>query len=143
MNNTNMTFSLYAFCMLIVTSSLLSCNTTCKSFGEVALGNKFALVESDENNKSILYCTSPKCCYVGITVVTPNVVSYKRNSNWVIAKSEEKGVFKYWIIDKRFSAEFKLDSGMEKEIISHVIGPLDLTTFNKELDSRKVRLSFP
>ena len=138
----NIKYSLCAFCILIVTRSLLSCNTTCKSFGEVPLGNKFALIEADKNNKSILYCTSPKCCYVGITVVAPNVVSYKRNNKWIIAKSEERGVFSYWIIDKHFSIESKRDSGMEKEIMSHVGGPFDSTTFNKELENREVKLSF-
>ena len=135
----NITHCLYAFCVLIVMSGLSSCST-CKSFGETALGNKFALVEADEKNKSILYCTSPKCCYVGHTVVPTNVVSYKRNSKWIIAKSEDKEGAKYWIIDKGFTIEFKYDSGMEKEIMSHVIGPLDSTAFNQELENRQIRL---
>ena len=133
-------YFLCAFCTVIVIS-FLSCNT-CKSFGETALGNKFALVEADEKSKSILYCTSPECCYVGITVVPANVVSYKRNSKWIIAKSEDKGGVKYWIIDKGFILEFKKDSGMEKRIMSYVIGPLDSTAFNKELENRQIRLSF-
>ncbi len=140
MNNINIKYCLYAFCILIVMSSLSSCNT-CKSFGETALGNKFALVEADENNKSILYCTSPKCCYAGITIVPTNVVSYKRNSKWVIAKAEDKDRVSYWIIDKGFTIEFKYDSGMREEIMSHVIGPLDSTAFNKELENRQIRLS--
>ena len=139
MNNINIKYCLYTFCILIVMSSLLSCNT-CKSFGETALGNKFALAEADENNKSILYCTSPKCCYVGHTVIPTNVVSYKRNSKWIIAKSEDKGGVSYWIIDKGFTIEFKYDSGMEKDIMSHVMGPLDSTAFNSELESRQIRL---
>ena len=137
----NIKHVLCSFCLVIVLISLSSCNT-CKSFGETALGNKFALVEADEHNKSILYCTSPKCCYVGHTVVPTNVVSYKRNNKWIIAKSEDKGGVSYWIIDKGFTIEFKYDSGMEKEIMSHVIGPLDSTTFNKELKRREVGLSF-
>ncbi len=140
MNNINIKYCLYAFCILIVMSSLSSCNT-CKSFGETALGNKFALVEADENNKSILYCTSPKCCYAGITIVPTNVVSYKRNSKWVIAKAEDKDRVSYWIIDKGFTIEFKYDSGMREEIMSHVIGPLDSAAFNKELENRQIRLS--
>ncbi len=119
----------------------LSCNT-CKSFGETTLGNKFALVEADEKNKTILYCTSPQCCYVGITVVPANVVSYKRNSKWIIAKSEDKAGVKYWIIDKAFTIEFKKDNGMEKEIKSHVIGPLDFVAFKKEIESQQIKLSF-
>jgi hypothetical protein len=141
MNNINIKYCLYAFFILSVMSSLSSCNT-CKSFGETALGNKFALVEADEYNKSILYCTSPKCCYVGHTVVPTNVVSYKRNSKWIIARSEDKGGISYWIIDKEFKIEFKYDSGMEKEIMSHVIGPLDSTAFNKELENLQIRLKF-
>ena len=137
----NIKHVLCSFCLVIVLISLSSCNT-CKSFGETALGNKFALVEADEHNKSILYCTSPKCCYVGHTVVPTNVISYKRNSRWIIAKSENKEGAKYWIIDKRFTIEFKYDSGMEKEIMSHVTGPLDSTAFNEELKSRDVKLSF-
>ncbi|MDX2046937.1 MAG: hypothetical protein SFU87_09125 [Chitinophagaceae bacterium] len=136
----NIKYVLLALFTAMVMVAFLSCNT-CKSFGETALGNKFALVEADEKNKSILYCTSPKCCYVGHIVIPTNVVSYKRNSKWIIAKSEDKGEFKYWIIDKGFTIEFKKDSGMEKEIMSHVIGPLDSTTFNKELESRQIRLS--
>jgi hypothetical protein len=122
-------------------SILSSCNT-CKSFGETPLGNKFALVEADEKNKSILYCTSPKCCYAGITIVPANVVSYKLNSKWVIAKSEDKGGIKYWIIDKGFAIEFKYDGGMREEIMSHVIGPLDSTAFKKELEDRQMKLYF-
>jgi hypothetical protein len=122
-------------------NSLPSCNT-CKSFGETALGNKFALVEADEYNKSIIYCTSPKCCYVGHTVVPTNVVSYKRNNKWIIAKSKDKGRVSYWIIDKEFTIEFKYDSGMEKEIMSHVTGPLDSIAFKKELEVRQIRLNF-
>ncbi|HMJ47366.1 MAG TPA: hypothetical protein VK498_08550 [Ferruginibacter sp.] len=141
MNNINIKYCLYAFCVLIVMSSLSSCNT-CKSFGETALGNKFALVEADEKSKSILYCTSPKCCYAGITIVPTNVVSYKRNSKWVIAKSEDKGAINYWIIDKEFIVEFKYDSGMREEIMSHVIGPLDSAAFKKELEDRQIKLSF-
>lgn len=141
MNNMNIKYCFYAFCILIVANSLSSCNT-CKSFGETTLGNKFALVEADEKNRSILYCTSPKCCYVGITIVPTNVVSYKRNSKWIIAKSEDKGGVSFWIIDKEFAIEFKKDSGMEKEIKSHVIGPLDSAAFSKELESRQIRLSF-
>lgn len=137
----NINYVLFAFCFAMIIISFLSCNT-CKSFGETALGNKFALVEADENNKSILYCTSPKCCYVGHTVVPTNVVSYKRNSKWIIAKSEDKGGVSYWIIDKGFTIEFKYDSGMEKEIMSHVIGPLDSAAFNKELENRQIRLNF-
>jgi hypothetical protein len=140
MNNINIKYCLYAFCILIVMSSLSSCNT-CKSFGETALGNKFALVEADENNKSILYCTSPKCCYAGITIVPTNVVSYKRNSKWVIAKAEDKDRVSYWIIDKGFTIEFKYESGMREEIMSHVIGPLDSTAFKKELEDRQIKLS--
>ena len=136
----NIKHILFTFCVAMIMISFLSCNT-CKSFGETALGNKFALVEADEKNKSILYCTSAKCCYVGHTVVPTNVVSYKRNSKWIIAKSEDKGEFKYWIIDKGFKIEFKYDSGMEKEIMSHVIGPLDSTAFNRELENRQIRLS--
>jgi hypothetical protein len=137
----NLKYVLLVFCTTMLMISFLSCNT-CKSFGETTLGNKFALVEADEKNKSILYCTSPQCCYVGITVVPANVVSYKRNSKWIIAKSEDKAGVKYWIIDKAFSIEFKKDSGMEKEIMSHVIGPLDITVFKKELESQQIRLSF-
>lgn len=132
---------MYTLCILCLISNLLSCNT-CKSFGETALGNKFALVEADENNKSILYCTSPKCCYAGITIVPTNIISYKRNSKWIIAKSEDKkGGVNYWIIDKAFTIELKYDSGMREEIKSHVIGPLDFAAFNKELENRKIRLS--
>lgn len=137
----NLKYVLLAFCTTMLMISFLSCNT-CKSFGETTLGNKFALVEADEKNKSILYCTSPQCCYVGITVVPANVVSYKWNSKWIIAKSEDKAGVKYWIIDKGFSIEFKKDSGMEKEIMSHVIGPLDFAVFKKELESQQIRLSF-
>jgi predicted small secreted protein len=140
MNNINIKNSFYALCILIVMSSLSSCNT-CKSFGESALGNKFALVEADKNNKSILYCTSPKCCYAGITIVPTNVVSYNRNSKWIVAKSENKLGFNYWIIDKGFTIEFKYDSGMREEIMSHVIGPLDSTAFKKELENRQIKLS--
>lgn len=140
MDNIGIKYFLYAFCILVAMISFLSCNT-CKSFGETALGNKFALVEADEKNKSILYCTSPKCCYVGHTVVPTNVVSYKRNSKWIIAKSEDKGGYSYWIIDKEFTIEFKYDSSIEKVIMSHVIGPLDSTTFNKELENLKIKLS--
>lgn len=121
-------------------SSLLSCNS-CKDFGETDLGNKFALVEADENNKSILYCTSSKCCYVGHTVVPKNVVSYKRNNKWIIAKSENNGVANYWVIDKEFRLEFKYDSGMEKEIMSHVTGPLDSISFVNILKDRHIKLA--
>lgn len=140
MKSSNRKCNLFAICLLVATSSYLSCRTTCESFGETALGNKFALVEADEYHKSILYCTSPKCCYAGITVVPSNVISYKRNSEWVIAKSEDKKVLRYWIIDKRFSVE--RDSSMRKEIMSHVTGPLDSATFCKEIESRKIKLSF-
>ena len=131
---------MYALCILILTSILPSC-TTCKSFGETVLGNKFALVEADEKNKSILYCTSPKCCYAGITIVPTNVVAYVRNSKWIIAKSENKGGVNYWIIDKDFTVEFQYDSDMREKIMSHVIGPLDFTTFKKEVENRQIKLS--
>lgn len=133
-------YTLFVFCIVVLMISSFSCST-CKSFGETALGNKFSLVEADESNKSILYCTSPECCYVGITVVPVNVVSYKKNSKWIIAKSEDKGRINYWIIDKEFTIEFRHDSGMEKEIMSHVIGPLDNTAFHKESEKLQVRLS--
>lgn len=141
MNNSNIKHCMYLFCILIVMNSSPSCNT-CKSFGETALGNKFALVEADEYNKSILYCTSPKCCYAGITIVPANVVSFKRNYKWIIAKSEDKEEFNYWIIDKEFTVEFRYDSKMREEILSHVIGPLDSIAFNKELKNRRIGLSF-
>ena len=137
----NIKYILFAFCSTMLMIIFLSCNT-CKSFGETTLGNKFALVEADEKNKTILYCTSPQCCYVGITVVPANVVSYKRNSKWIIAKSEDKAGVKYWIIDKAFTIEFKKDNGMEKEIKSHVIGPLDFVAFKKEIESQQIKLSF-
>ncbi len=136
----NIKYILFPFCLAMIMISFLSCKT-CKSFGETALGNKFALVEADEKNKSILYCTSPKCCYAGITVVPANVVSFKQNRNWIIAKSEDIEGVKFWIIDKRFTIEFRYDSGMEKEIMSHVIGPLTSAVFNKELESREIELS--
>ena len=141
MNNTNIKHCMYVFCMLIFLNSLPSCNT-CKSFGETALGNKFALLEADEKNKSILYCTSPKCCYAGITIVPANVVSYKRNNKWIIAMSADKGEFNYWIIDKEFTVEFKYDNGMREEIMSHVMGPLDSTSFLKEIENKEVGLRF-
>lgn len=141
MKNTNIKIGFIAFCILIIMGALSSCNT-CKSFGETTLGNNFSLVEADAKNKSILYCTSPKCCYAGITVVPTNVTSYKRNSKWIIAKSEYKGEVNYWIIDKGFTVEFRYDSGMREEIMSHVIGPLALTAFDKELKSRQIKLSF-
>lgn len=140
MSNTNIKYCMYTFCILILTSSLPSCNT-CKSFGETELGNKFALLEADEKNKSILYCTSPKCCYAGITIVPTNVVAYKRNSKWIIAKSADKAGVNYWIIDKEFTVEFQYDSGMREEIMSHVIGPLDFTAFKKEVKNRQIKLS--
>jgi hypothetical protein len=136
----NIKYVLFAFCIAMTMINILSCST-CKSFGETALGNKFSLVEADEINKSILYCTSPKCCYVGITVVPTNVFSYTHNSAWIVAKSKDKEGVKYWIIDKGFTLEFKKDSGMEKEIMSHVTGPLDSTAFKKELESRAIKLS--
>jgi|GEM_PF-1695542 len=137
----NLKYIFFAFCIMILLINFLSCNT-CKSFGETTLGNKFVMVEADEENKSILYCTSPQCCYVGITVVPANVISYKRNNKWIIAKSEDKAGVKYWIIDKAFSIQIKKDSGMEKEIMSHVIGPLNISVFKKELERQQIKLSF-
>jgi hypothetical protein len=141
MIKTNIKYVLFTFFITMLVINILSCNT-CKFFGETTLGNRFALVEADEKNKSILYCTSPECCYVGITVVPANVVSFKRNSKWIIAKSEDKAGVKYWIIDKAFTVEFKKDSGMEKEVMSHVIGPLDVVSFKKELETQRIKLNF-
>lgn len=47
----------------------------------------------------------------------------------------------YWIIDKGFTIEFKYDSGMREEIMSHVLGPLDSASFNKELENRQIKLN--
>ena len=132
-------YCFYTLSIFIVLNCISSCNS-CGSFGETALGNKFALVETNEHDKSILYCTSSECCYAGITIVPKNVVSYKWDSKWIVAKSQDSGRVSYWIIDKEFAIEFRYDSGMREEIMSHVTGGLDAKTFNRELISRQIKL---
>lgn len=121
--------------------SLLSCNN-CGLSGETSLGNNFTVVEADKDDISIIYCTSKKCCSVGILVVPSKVVKYKSNDKWIIAKSKTKAKTEYWLIDKEFKLEFKNDSGMEKEVLLHTTGPLDSTSFYQQLSQKKVDLNF-
>lgn len=122
---------------------LLSCNN-CELIGETSLGNNFTVVEADKDDISIIYCTSNKCCTVGILVVPSKVVNYKSNDKWIIAKSKTKTKteIEYWLIDKEFKLEFKNVSGMEKEVLLHAIGPLDSTSFHQQLSQKKVALNF-
>lgn len=99
-------------------------------------------MEADKDDISIIYCTSEKCCYAGISIVPSKVEDYNYNSKWIIAKSRGVNKTTYWMIDKDFIAEFKYDSGMRKEILSHVFGPLDSLTFEQELINRNIDLKF-
>lgn len=121
--------------------SFFSCNN-CELLGETSLGNNFTVVEADKDDISIIYCTSKKCCTVGILVVPSKVVKYKSNDKWIIAKSKTKAKTEYWLIDKEFKLEFKNDSGMEKEVLLHATGPLDSTSFYQQLSQKKVDLNF-
>lgn len=121
--------------------SFSSCND-CAFLGEKALGNRFSLVEADKDDISIIYCTSKKCCDVGIPIVPSKVEDYNYNSKWIIAKSRSVNKTTYWVIDKDFIVEFKYDSGMRKEILSHVLGPLDSIMFKQELINKNIDLKF-
>lgn len=119
----------------------VSCDN-CESWGETSLGNNFALVEADRDDVSIIYCTSKKCCTVGIPVVPSKVVNYKTDGRWIIAKSEAKDESLYWIIDKDFKMKFEYDKGMQNEVLSHVTGSLDSAKFYQAVRQKNISLKF-
>lgn len=131
-------------CFLFVISCwlfLIGCNI-CNAWGEKPLGNRFALVAAAKDYNSIVFCTSSKCCSVGLPIIDGNVENYAFNSRWIIAKARIKGQNTFWIIDKDFNVEIKPDSGVMNKVLKYVSGPLDSLTFNKLLQERKIDLRF-
>lgn len=120
---------------------------SCSSlWGETDLGNNFTLIEADQDDISIIYCTT-KNCTSGITIVPSKVIDYNFNSKWIIAKSQsDGGDEQYWIIDKdvMMSKDSDISSKLifEKQIEACTIGPVDLIEFKKELKDRQIDLDF-
>lgn len=82
-------------------SLLIVLNSCCIGAKENHLGNNIYLSEYDNVDRRILYQTE-SCAKSGIEIVPMTITEISHNSEWIIAKSEEKPEFKYWIIKNNY-----------------------------------------
>lgn len=145
------------FIPLLLILFFSSCNY-CGFFGGAHdLGNKLTLFERDnqEGHNDIIYCSNYKdgCCFGGMYVIPSEGNQYymyvdkaKSNDNWVIAKSiqEKDKKENYWIISKEFDIEnLNCDEvNCDSIIQSHVMGPLEIESFNEKLSELEIDLEF-
>ena len=125
---------------LVLTIVILPSCDYCKLWGVTTMGNGFSIVESDKDHVAIDYCTS-KCCDSGIPIVPSNITEYNYDSKWIIAKSVNVTSNTYWIVDKNFDIKLEYDNNMEKQILKHVLGPLDSADFYKKVNYNKIDLT--
>ena len=118
---------LYFFLVMVIVN--FSCvNNSTDNIQE--LGSNYYYL-GDANESQILINLKPKSKdKFGKTVISPEVVEYNFNDNYIIAKSIEvidnKTIDKFWLIDKRK----KNDS----------ISPMDSIKFSHQLDSLKLNI---
>jgi hypothetical protein len=130
--------------LTLIGLSFLS-NSCCPFIKEDNLGNNFFLSEYDNADRTILY-SEESCSGSGIEIVPMTVVEYANNSSWIIAKSSLAGKFSteygYWLINKDFKVKLKRDNDSAFKVVkSHVVGPLDSTSFFHSLQKYKIKLA--
>lgn len=115
----------------------------CKKWGIIDLGSNYMLINADESDVFIIYCTTKKpCCNVGITLVPKLIDSIGYNSNYIIARSLGKDSTYYWIIKKSKFLEMEYDSGFSKKVKQDVFGPLNYYTFDSILKRYEIMIEF-
>jgi hypothetical protein len=141
--------------ILFVIPGCSSCDHINNALSTNELGNNLALMEGEKTkDRIIVYCTgrSAGYCYAGQPVIpsgrdttTSYIEEAVANEKWVIASAFSKDKSRsYWIINK----DFKINANecdtvnCDSIIQSHVIGPLQLTDFNKKRKSLKINLNF-
>jgi hypothetical protein len=123
---------------LFIYFGLLSILSSCCPFKEEHLGNNLYLSEYDNVDRRIFY-SEESCSGSGTEIVPMTVMEYAYNSEWIIAKSENKRTnsdIQYWIIKNDYDVE-----PTEEFIKSNVLGPLYLELFTKELRVKKIQLT--
>ncbi len=99
------------------------------------------MVEADSKYISIIYCTSKKCCDVGVTIVPSFLLIYKYDDNWIVAKSETNGSLGFYIINKMFDANRNnLKDNITPILNRYVEGPLEAIEFHKRLQEKQIGL---
>ena len=131
--------------ILIAFLILDSCDYCKAVYGEESLGSRFMLVNENDDQVYILYCTSQHCCTSGVNIVPSKVEQVKFDDTWIIAESKpQDGEATYWIINKDFEVDLtKYDDESSHDVImSNVAGPLDQSQFLERRDSLNIELSF-
>ena len=143
---------LFSIILIALTGLLIS--SCCSVWGAYDLGNHLTLLEGDHTeDRVIVYCTTKNgCCDAGIPIIpsredsiTLYVEKAEYNKLWIIVKGvNREDNNNFWIIDKNFQVEFKLDDGgkLYDTIQNHVIGPLNLTEFKDKKQALNIHLDF-
>lgn len=122
--------------------------------GEYSLGNHLSLWDNDEEKSAIIvYCTGN--CHGGMLILPSLERQHKKgeyveeatyNKKWVIAKTIQKKdkIKNYYIISKDFDI-MGLDcakASCDSILLSHVIGPMNLTEFENKKKVLDIPLNF-
>lgn len=114
--------------------------------GEKKLGSRFILVEENANKSYIVYCLSENSlgCNSSYDVIPKRVKDVAFNDRWIIAKSLEKEVENYWLVDKKFEMDLNNCQNISCDSIlkAHIMGPLDSISFYKTLKNNDISLNF-
>ena len=90
--------------IFIYLTLLVVLNSCCFGTKENHLGNNIYLSEYDNVDRRILY-KKEKCANTSSEIVPMTVLEISHNSDWIIAKSENKRAksdFKYWVIKNNY-----------------------------------------
>jgi hypothetical protein len=129
-------------------------------WGDNDLGDNFSLLEGDRTeDRVIVYCSgrSAGACIAG-TFIVPSysrhmdtnghyaeyVETAKSNDNFIIARTNVLNEKKanYWIINKDFEIANCDNINCDSIIQSHVLGPLNLSEFQKKASELNIDLKF-
>ncbi len=114
---------IFGFALFIVQSCVFI-----RTDDSIDLGSKFRYIQ--DYPQAIIFHRAPEYKGSGVNIVPPNVIDYKFDNIYIIAKSKdlEDKKMKYWIIDKRM---------LDKKGIA-----LDSLTFFSQLEEKKINLKF-
>lgn len=122
-------------------------------WGDYSLGNNYHLLEGDNKDRVIVYCTGKNwgACHAGIAVVpstkdtsTLYVENANEDNDWILAKTKNKDKSEsYWIIYKNFKVDLNncIKNNCDSIIQSHVTGPLTFHSFKSKLKELHIELN--
>jgi len=115
----------------------------CEKLGVIDLGSNYMLINADESDVFLIYCTTKRhCCNVGITLVPKLIDSIGYNSNYIIARSLSKEGSYYWIIKKGEFDEIEYDLGFSEKVKQGVWGPLNYYSFDSIIKKKEISIKF-